>query len=447
MSRRLMALTLAAALTTASCEAAGSKQSVWRSLTEVIEELGLLIKVTLFPGTHMKAKVAPGEDSTTLKIAVPSDQIDSPFIKESVQEDLKIDMLWQSAVCEEGMRQALATGDQLFVETNDKKFYALNAKSGFVQWVHGFRHALDVPPGATEENIYVVAGAVVHSLDRKLGLTKWRRQSRVLAASAPFIAHDEIHIGAWDRYVYGLMDGVGVVAWRRSARGSVVSRPFRTEKVIYYGSEDGTAYAVDLQFDIQKWEFATRNRIQADLARHGDLILIGSTDFRLYAVHLDTGRLIWEFLAGGPIVKNPWVIDDLVLVAAKDDGMYALQTSEEGRRQEYKQLWFLKGGLLPLAAGWKRIYVLREGNKLAAVDRSTGKIEWEKEMGPFGYRFVENAVTDVMYLCAEPGHIFAFADAVPGRPEPKEKKEEKGAEGGPPAGAPERPGLGLEEEE
>ena len=152
--------------------------------------------------------------------------------------------------------------------------------------------------------------------------------------------------------------------WRFTAGGPVTGTPAIADGVVYIGSYDGSLYALDAESGERRWAYATGARaferdmkvplgISGSALISDDLVIVGDADAVLHGVNRDTGEAVWqtsvEVAPNGSIWSSPVGSGEAVFVGV------ASVAKEEGFR-----------------------------GSVVALDRATGKIQWQTWMTPEG---------------------------------------------------------------
>ncbi len=199
-------------------------------------------------------------------------------------------------------------------------------------------------PAVFNGRIYVGSGdGNVYALDAKTGLVQWKFETKDIVHASPAIANNTVYIGSWDGTLYALDTENGTEKWRFKAGEDLInynqvgfqSSPIVVDGTVYIGCRDSHLYAIDATTGRKKWDYffggtwasstpmvhdglvyISANRFFALDAKTGRLrftfdepkewgvsspiiaggqLYIGSFNGKFYSLNPKTGKLIWEF--------------------------------------------------------------------------------------------------------------------------------------------------------
>jgi outer membrane protein assembly factor BamB len=186
------------------------------------------------------------------------------------------------------------------------------------------------------------------------------------------------------------------------------------KSILYVCSFDHRAYAVDGSSGRALWTSKTGRQIVCPPLILGDRIFIGGLDHTVHALDRRTGGCpLWLFPTGGPVEREFWGDGDTLYVRAEnvldeyglpgDAVLYAVDVISGKKR------WQLAKGLRMLISGKEKVYVLREGQVLVLVDKTTGKLLAEYPLPDFPF-LPTNDQDRTLYLATKSGQVFAFQE-------------------------------------
>lgn len=135
----------------------------------------------------------------------------------------------------------------LYVGSNDKHLYALDASSGYSSWRFRTRGPVISTPvihkrliifGSADNNVYAV--------EASSGREKWHFSTEKPFVSSPVIHKDRVYIGGTDSYLYCLDVKTGKEQWKFKAEAEIVSTPYVNDEYIIFGSMDHQIYALPI---------------------------------------------------------------------------------------------------------------------------------------------------------------------------------------------------------
>jgi outer membrane protein assembly factor BamB len=141
------------------------------------------------------------------------------------------------------------------------------------------------------------------------------------------------------------------------------------------------------------WSTDLHAPLWADLAESGGILYAGAEDGRLSAVEARTGSVLWTFETKGPL-RAPAVVSEGRIYVVSDDGfLYAL--SLDGKELFRTQVTEKPVSRLPIANPESRydyrgsgvaphggrVFLGTHDGRVLALDRASGKTEWEYKVG------------------------------------------------------------------
>ena len=175
--------------------------------------------------------------------------------------------IWGSAAVKSGV---------LYVGSNDKSVYALDANSGSQKWAFTTQGDIRTRPAFSGKNvIFSSDDGSLYAVDAASGAQVWKTDihntHQRLALNDPHANFD-----------FDFM----------------TSSPIVSGNKVFVGSADGNVYGLDAATGSVSWTFKTSDRIRATPAVDKGVVFIGSWDGYLYALKADDGSLVWKYLAG-----------------------------------------------------------------------------------------------------------------------------------------------------
>ncbi|MFC1764297.1 PQQ-binding-like beta-propeller repeat protein, partial [Planctomycetota bacterium] len=272
----------------------------------------------------------------------------------------------------------LAAGKDMILYSVFPETFYLNWKHGIVDgaWVDGKFYRIKLeggPPSLTAVDGIVYCGGkdhFVHALDAETGKEIWRFETGGNLGAAVTVVENRVVFGIYSgKGVYYALDkNTGKLIWQTDEYGHVwVGAQYNAGK-LFFGNMQGMMYGVDAASGKRLWSYDTSKDTEKENwrnmnkgRRHGwppgiypvpvadaTKVYIGSWSGYYFAFDQETGEMVWR-----------------------------TQTNNGN----------LNGGLPDSAAPvlWgNHVYVQKTGNIIAALNRVTGKIEWEWT-APTGY--------------------------------------------------------------
>jgi len=259
---------------------------------------------------------------------------------------------------------AVANG-VVYFSSNDGGFYALAADSGRVMWrfttegerrfeakgLHGtgpkgqtvpdpFDHFTS-SPAVFNGRLYFGSGdGNVYALDARTGTLQWKFSTNDVVRASPAIANNTVYIGSWDSYLYALDVDTGVEKWRfKSGEDPVYhnqvgfqSSPSVVDGTVYVGCRDAHVYAIDAATGREKWNYSTnKSWVNTTPAVRDGVVYVGTVDTHLFrALDARTGTARFTFDARIGMFSSPALAGNFAYIGAINGRLYAIDV-ESGK--------------------------------------------------------------------------------------------------------------------
>ncbi|WP_342119340.1 outer membrane protein assembly factor BamB family protein [Pseudoduganella sp. OTU4001] len=200
----------------------------------------------------------------------------------------------------------VVAGGRVYVGSSDERLYALDARTGAVQWAFksgGMIHS--APTVAGKMLLFGSWDGAVYALDAASGKQLWRYQTETEqetstlfgVQSAPLVDEDTVYIGSRDAHFYALDLASGKMKWRYDGKGSwIISGAVTDARHVYFGTSDTnllvgldkrTGQAV-FEHDTKVWTYATP-------VLAGGVVYGASMRGELFALEAATGKPQWSW--------------------------------------------------------------------------------------------------------------------------------------------------------
>jgi outer membrane protein assembly factor BamB len=222
----------------------------------------------------------------------------------------------------------------LYIGSQDKNIYALNAYDGTLIW----KFATDAP---VESSVAVVNGRVytggddgyVYCLNAASGVQLWKTFvngnlpftfGNLILKSSPAVTNGTVYVGSLDGNLYALNAETGSIKWTVKAEGPVESSPATDGSAVYFTAEEpnaGALYKVDAASGEVEW----KKEIPYRYSFGGGTEMLGSpsvAEGRVFAssnwgdyfcYNTTSGEMLWHFqnpTATEFIVSSPIYLSD-----------------------------------------------------------------------------------------------------------------------------------------
>ena len=200
---------------------------------------------------------------------------------------------------------AVANG-KVYFGTGDGNVYAVDAKSGILQWKFTTGDVVHASPSVAGNTVYIGGyDGNFYALDADTGAQKWVFEAgrdavmhnQVGFQSSAAVVDGTVYVGCRDAHVYALDALTGRKKWDYpTSKSWVNTTPAVRDGIVYAGTSDSSRFlALDAKTGRLRWVFDAKAYIFSSPALAGDLALFGNFNGRLYAVNTATGALAWEF--------------------------------------------------------------------------------------------------------------------------------------------------------
>jgi outer membrane protein assembly factor BamB len=254
-------------------------------------------------------------------------------------------------------------------------------------WTIDAHDTLEFPPTIGYGRMYLAQQkGLFFALNAKTGLVDWRKSLGRCAASSPTIGKGVVY-QAYMHHVVCSQDQPGadgfVVAWDaqtgrerwRYKTQPVESSPLLHGNRLFFGSWDHGVHAISAKTGRRIWRFPADNQVNTSAAYWRGRIFIGSDSGTLYSLSAKTGRLLWSSGSGTEFwYATPTIAYGRVYIGNTDGTMYVFG-AKTGRL-----LWARPLGsyIYGAAAVYRRkVFVGTYDGKFYALDAATGDVRWQ----------------------------------------------------------------------
>ena len=164
----------------------------------------------------------------------------------------------------------------------------------------------------------------------------------------------------------------------------VALRPAGDGNNIYAASQDGNVVAFNPETGKQLWRNELDIELSAGPAVGENIVVVVAKDGYVIGLDAATGNERWRTDAGAESLARPALKDDMVVVLTIDSRLQGFAAYDGTPRWSIEQsspALTMRGSSSPVIVGTSIIAGFDNG-RLAAVDVSTGDIEWESLLSP-----------------------------------------------------------------
>jgi outer membrane protein assembly factor BamB len=183
----------------------------------------------------------------------------------------------------------------------------------------------------------------------------------------------------------------------------------------YVASTEGELSKLDVSNGNLSWRVKVDEKPTGGVGVGGSLVLVGTQKGSIYAYDI-SGKLQWKSRLSSEILSAPKYFDGLVIVRTGDNRIYGINANDGSRKWVYDRtgpaLTLRSSAGLIVDAG--AVYAGYAGGKLVSVRADTGKIMWEASVAqPKGVTEIER-IADITSLPFVDGPL-VYAVAYQGR--------------------------------
>jgi outer membrane protein assembly factor BamB len=218
---------------------------------------------------------------------------------------------------------------------------------------------------ATESNAVYGANAAgeISKIDGKTGQLAWRANIGEPISGGVGAAADIVLVGSKKGNLVAY-DSAGKPLWKSQLSSEILSVPRYVDGLVIVRTNDNRIYGVNANDGSRKWVYerttpALSLRSSVGLIVDGGAVYAGFAGGKMVALRADNGKLLWEATVAQP--KGVTEIERIADVTS-----------------------------LPVADG-PLVYAAAYQGRVAAVDRTNGKVVWNRDISSFSGLNVEDA--------------------------------------------------------
>ncbi len=208
------------------------------------------------------------------------------------------------------------------------------------------------------------------------------------AHASPVVAGDRVIVASEGGTVTALRPTDLSTIWEARLGGAVVMTPGVDGHRLFVGSGDGRLHALSLVDGRALWSFEGERHFGSPAAAN-DRVFAGNWDGHVYALAAPDGRLLWkrkvhDSFYFAPGTSRPAPAGDLVVVAFAVPTRPSDAPSVLALRADTGEVaWSMRipaGYASPLVVE-DRVYFATTEGEVVAVERATGEVLWERDLG------------------------------------------------------------------
>jgi eukaryotic-like serine/threonine-protein kinase len=253
---------------------------------------------------------------------------------------------------------AVAAGIVYFA-SYDGNLYAVDALAGKLKWkfadsgerrysgthLHGMLPAGETMPDPFD--VYLSSPVVwngmvyfgsgdgnVYALNAKSGTLQWKFHTGNVVHASPAIAEGKLYIGSWDSYFYALDATTGKQLWRFKTgedpkihnQVGIQSSATIAGGVVYFGCRDSNLYALDAATGRQRWFFSNHGSwvITSPVVKDGKLYFATSDTALFHALDANTGAPLYSIKFHWPVFGSPAIAGNTLYLPEQNGKLTAI---------------------------------------------------------------------------------------------------------------------------
>jgi outer membrane protein assembly factor BamB len=183
----------------------------------------------------------------------------------------------------------------------------------------------------------------------------------------------------------------------------------------YVASAEGTLAKLDVSNGSQSWRVNVGEKLTGGVGVGGSLVVVGTQNGAVYAYDI-AGKLQWKSKLSSEVLSVPKYFDGMVIVRTGDSRIYGINANDGSRKWVYDRtspaLTLRSSAGVVVDSG--AVYAGFAGGKLVAIRADNGKILWEASVAqPKGVTEIER-IADITSLPVVDGPL-VYAVAYQGR--------------------------------
>lgn len=238
--------------------------------------------------------------------------------------------------------------------------------------------------------IYLDFEGILSSVNQKTGDVNWQHDFK-FPVSSQFIIHE-------NNIIFGTSQGELIMAqlddrkivWQQQFTSEILSKPAIADGFLVFNTVDGFLYGLDIKTGVQRWFY---NRVVPVLTLRGSstpvivngIVLSGFDNGKLIALTLEKGRVIWDTTISLPsgsteieriidINIEPVIREDLIYIATFQGRLAAVELTSG------KIVWARDMSVFnDIKVDAFRVYVTDANSKVWALDRKNGATLWQQD--------------------------------------------------------------------
>jgi outer membrane protein assembly factor BamB len=232
--------------------------------------------------------------------------------------------------------QKVGNTTSIFFGSSDGNLYALNAKTGVLQWKFKTNGIIHSKPAFYNNILYVGCwDANLYAIDAQTGTLKWKFKTGEEMAmtgiqASPIVDHGLVYFGARDAHLYALNADTGEIKWKFFADNAwILSTASLRDSTIYFGTSDSyLVVALNAFTGALKWKTQLDGYVFSSPFLYEENIFVGDFTGKIYSLDVTTGNIINVYQTSGnhqfaDSILNQGKLDFMKAAKGKDLSLYS----------------------------------------------------------------------------------------------------------------------------
>lgn len=265
------------------------------------------------------------------------------------------ELAWKFKTNDKIFSSPVLLGDKVFIGSEDKNLYAIDATSGKELWHFTTKGAVSTAAVFKTSVFFNSSDGFLYAVNTRTGKQLWKFKTGVekrigakglwgmkpandymedqydFFYSSPAISVEgsnlTVFVGSSEGYLYAIDGKTGALRWKFKTNGAIRSTPAVYKGKVFIGSWDTYVYAIDEKTGRQLWQYKTGSDdkqhvlegIQASVSIAYNKVYIGGRDGFLHVLDVEKGNLIWNYDAQQSwIVSTAAIKDSTVFISTSD---------------------------------------------------------------------------------------------------------------------------------
>ncbi len=193
-------------------------------------------------------------------------------------------------------------------------------------------------------------------------------------------------------------------------------QPVVTDNLVIVGNALDGLVAYDREHFNERWRLQLRGGVEAGAEWVGPYLFFAANDGHFYSVAVETGKVLWSYPIRSEGIGQATFSNGVVYFVAGNNVLHALN-AEDGNslwiysRRELSQ-FSIRGASRPTVEG-QQVYAGFSDGSLVALDRNTGRVDWEVNLAGSQRRFRDVDAQpivdgDRIYVSSYDGSLYAL---------------------------------------